>query len=269
MGNALVSIITPVYNAEKYIKDAIESVLQQSYKNWELIVVNDGSTDNSKSIIKSNHDERIKYYEQENKGSAAARNIGLDQMKGDYFCFLDADDVLTKDSISSRINLFNSSGNLDFVDGTVLKYNETLSQVLYKWVPVSKGNPFQDLISLNGKNFLGLTWMIKRKSNFVYEMNERISHGEDLLFFLELSKKAETVYDFVHQSILRYRIHSSSAMRNTDGLIQGYRDIAQILESDPDISTKNFMMYKSKVNSILTKIYLKRGKLFQALSQRI
>ena len=87
MTDALVSILMPVYNAEAFISEAITSVIRQSHKNWELLIVNDGSTDRSKNIIHSFPDKRIQYFEQQNRGVSVARNVGLKNMKGDYFCF--------------------------------------------------------------------------------------------------------------------------------------------------------------------------------------
>ena len=91
----LVSIIIPCYNAEKYIAETIQSVINQTYKNWELIVVNDGSTDNSPDIIKEfvANDNRIAFIDKPNSGVSDSRNKGLAKAKGAYIAFLDADDV--------------------------------------------------------------------------------------------------------------------------------------------------------------------------------
>ena len=94
MNNELVSIIIPVYNAEKFLDDTINTVLDQTYTNWELILVNDCSKDKSKKIYdKYKKDKRIKWIDQkENGGPALARNRGIDESKGKFICFLDADD---------------------------------------------------------------------------------------------------------------------------------------------------------------------------------
>ena len=90
----MVSIIVPVYNIEKYIDECIQSVLNQTYTAWELILVDDGSTDNSGNICDeyAKTDTRIKVLHQKNQGVSAARNIALDKAEGDYIMFLDADD---------------------------------------------------------------------------------------------------------------------------------------------------------------------------------
>ncbi|HUD06423.1 MAG TPA: glycosyltransferase family A protein [Candidatus Saccharimonadales bacterium] len=86
-----VSIIMPTFNRAYTIKDAINSIVDQSYKNWELIVVDDGSTDNTKSLINSIGDERIKYLSQHNQGPAVARNFGISEAKGKWIAYLDSD----------------------------------------------------------------------------------------------------------------------------------------------------------------------------------
>lgn len=102
----LVSIIVPVYNAQKFLSDTINSVLEQSYNNFELILVNDCSKDNSKNIYtKFMNDNRIKWIEQEKNGGAAlARNKGIEIANGRYICFLDADDKWDKDKITKQVN---------------------------------------------------------------------------------------------------------------------------------------------------------------------
>ena len=90
----MVSIIVPVYNAEKYIDECIQSVLCQTYAAWELLLVDDGSTDNSGNICDkyAREDIRIKVLHQKNQGVSVARNVALDWAKGDYIIFLDSDD---------------------------------------------------------------------------------------------------------------------------------------------------------------------------------
>jgi glycosyltransferase involved in cell wall biosynthesis len=101
----LVSIIIPVYNAEKYLAEAVRSAMEQTWPNKEIIIIDDGSTDNSLSIAKSFESENIKVFTQTNKGASTARNKGLEQAKGDYIQFLDADDLLSPDKLQSQVKL--------------------------------------------------------------------------------------------------------------------------------------------------------------------
>lgn len=95
------SIIMPAYNVEKYIKEAIDSVLNQKTKyNYELIIVNDGATDNTKKIIQSIESDKIKYIEQKNQGLSGARNTGINNAVGKYITFMDSDDLLEDGSIN-------------------------------------------------------------------------------------------------------------------------------------------------------------------------
>ena len=110
--NNLVSIITPAYNAEKYIKDTIESVISQTYTNWEMIIVNDASVDNTKNIIKSyqQKDERIKLISLDtNQGVANARNTAIENAKGQYIAFLDADDYWEKEKLAEQIKFMQNN----------------------------------------------------------------------------------------------------------------------------------------------------------------
>ena len=99
----LVSIIIPCYNASSYIKETINSVLTQTFQNFEILLINDGSTDNSSSIIKTIIDDRIHLVEQENQGVSSTRNKGIAMAKGEFIVFLDADDLLHPNFLERRV----------------------------------------------------------------------------------------------------------------------------------------------------------------------
>lgn len=131
--NPLVSIIVPVYNVEQYIRRCIDSILNQSYKNIELIIVDDGSTDSSPQIIKEYIDKAI-IVTQRNKGQAAARNTGLSHATGDFLCFVDSDDYLLDNAIMSMIDTIQRT-NADLVCGLAISTgkNETKIPVIHKF----------------------------------------------------------------------------------------------------------------------------------------
>ena len=106
---SLVSVITPLYNAEKYIAGSINSILAQTWPNIELIIIDDGSTDNSFKIAKSFESEKVKVLQQTNKGASAARNYGLKAAKGRYVQFFDADDLLNPEKIEDQVICLNDS----------------------------------------------------------------------------------------------------------------------------------------------------------------
>lgn len=109
MNTKKVSVIVPVYKAEKYISDTIQSLLAQTYENFEVIIVDDGSPDKSIEICRQFTDSRIKIVQQSNRGLAGARNTGIRQAQGDYLSFLDADDLWTPDKLEKHVKHLNSS----------------------------------------------------------------------------------------------------------------------------------------------------------------
>lgn len=111
----LVSVIIPCYNHGRFLSKAIESVLTQTYSNFEIIVIDDGSTDNTKEIVQ-NYKE-VKYVYQINQGLSASRNTGIDQSTGEYLVFLDADDWLLTDALMTNLNILRASPQLAFVSG--------------------------------------------------------------------------------------------------------------------------------------------------------
>jgi len=120
-----ISIIVPVYNAEKYIEKCLDSILNQTYKNIEVIVVNSGSTDNSEAIIKQYED--IKYIQAGNNGVSVARNIGIESVTGDYFCFVDADDYIDKKLIESLSNYIQE--NYDLIKFKLKKVDNKFEEI--------------------------------------------------------------------------------------------------------------------------------------------
>lgn len=109
----LITVIINVYNEEKFIKKCIESVINQTYKNLEILIINDGSTDNTLNICKSFNDKRIKIITTENLGLSLSRNIGIDNSRGEYLYFIDADDFIEPDTIEYLYNLCKKY-NVDF-----------------------------------------------------------------------------------------------------------------------------------------------------------
>ncbi|MHC4365321.1 MAG: glycosyltransferase [Planctomycetota bacterium] len=118
--NPLVSVIMPAYNAAEYIAEAIESVLIQNYRNFELIIVDDGSTDNTKDIVASFKDDKIKYFYKQNAGPSSARNFAIKRAKGQYIMPLDSDDMMTPDFIASHLQEFERYPEADLVYSDVL-----------------------------------------------------------------------------------------------------------------------------------------------------
>lgn len=121
----LVSVITPVYNSERFIAETIKSVMAQTYKNWEMIIVDDCSNDNTASVISQFEDQRIKYYKLDhNSGAAVARNVAIEKAKGRYIAFLDADDMWKPDKLDKQITFMkNFNIGFSFTSYEIVKKN--------------------------------------------------------------------------------------------------------------------------------------------------
>ena len=261
--NPLVSIIMAAYNVSAFVGEAIKSVLGQTYSNWELLIINDGSYDNTEDVILSFSDPRIIYYAQTNQGVSAARNQGLKYMRGDFFCFLDADDILTRDSIALRLGKFLQNPAIQFIDGRVQAMDLELNFVQRDFIPRFRGNPLEELKMLKENCFYGITWMIRREPGRVYSFNKHVKYAEDLLFYLELSNGG--LYDFINDIIYINRQVPGSAMHNISGLINGYRFLLPYLLKHFRYSFKQKLHLYWKIQLLLIKLFvrykLNKGKI--------
>lgn len=250
----LVSVIMPVYNAEKYLCEAIESVINQTYANWELLITNDGSTDNSKNILQSYTDKRIKIIHQENKGVSAARNRGLDMMIGNYFTFLDADDRLSSNSLETRISFAEQHPDADMIAGPVVFFNDLGPQKT--WYPDYRGNPFPLFIRNDERVFCNPALLIRRKESVVYKFKEAMTYVEDLLFFASISQQQRHNYDYVSEIVYQYRITGDSAMKNLKLLEKGYWSFYDEVKKMPDITYDQKRYLKWRILRIMALSYL-------------
>lgn len=259
----VISIIMPAYNAEQYIKDSIESVLKQPFPNWELIIVNDGSVDNTEQVVLTFQDTRIKYVKQQNSGVSSARNKGLSMMQGDFFCFLDADDLMTPSGLTSRIHVFQLNPALSFVGGGQVHYNSDLSKVLKFQLPNYEGFPKRGLIRLNEGCFINCgTWLIKRNRKRNYQFPEGWTHSEDLGFFLSISEDGKL--GFTKEIVQVYRRLSESAMTNLEGLAKGYRNYYSYVKSFNGVRKADLVYLNFRIRRIMFLSCLRMGKIRNA-----
>ena len=115
--NCMFSIIIPVYNAEKYIETTVKSILNQTYKNFELLLINDGSNDNSKQICEelSKKDSRIRFFDRVNEGASKSRNYGIEKSSFEYICFLDADDYVENNMLQEYVKILEKYKNVEMI----------------------------------------------------------------------------------------------------------------------------------------------------------
>jgi teichuronic acid biosynthesis glycosyltransferase TuaG len=267
MKQPLVSVIMPAYNAAAYIEEAIQSVLNQTYQNWELLIVNDGSKDDTEAKIKAFEDTRIHYFKQENQGVSAARNLALKNMKGDFFCFLDADDAYPPKSIEARLKVFKESEDIYFVDGTVLKKDADLKETLSVKKHTFVGDPRSALIRLDGSCFFGPSWMIRRDIDRTYQMKVGMTHAEDLFFYISISDKG--IYKSCDEEILYYRVTDSSAMSNLKGLENGYAELYEEVKQIEGVDQEDLNYLKKRIRRIMFRSYLRNLELIKAIKAYI
>lgn len=148
----MVSVIIATYNYARYISEAIYSLQQQTFKDWECIIVDDGSTDNTREVVNEiiKNENRVSYHAIKNSGPSVARNAGVGLSKGNYILFLDADDLLQSDKILSHVTAFALDANLDVAYGDVRYFNDgdknhdnyffSLHKNKKQWIPVFSGN---------------------------------------------------------------------------------------------------------------------------------
>lgn len=218
MKQGLISIITPMYNAEKYVGLTIESVLEQTYKNWEMIIVNDGSKDSSAKIVENyvQKDSRIKLINQTNAGSATARNNALRNAQGQYICFLDADDLWDAVFLEKQIN-FLKEKNAALVFSSYRRIDEQGEQKLEPFI-VPESVTYKAL--LKTCSISCLTALYDREQvGEQYFKDELKSLRDDFVFWLQVLKKVKFAYG--NKVILAsYRVFASSTTGNKRKVIK-------------------------------------------------
>ena len=133
--NILISIVVPTYNNEKFLDKCVESILSQTYHEFELLIINDGSTDNTINVLQPylKKDQRIKLHNTKNKGVSSARNLGISKAKGEYICFIDSDDWVEKDYLSQFVSKIKNPKILIiqeiFQNRNSKKYTNTLYEI--------------------------------------------------------------------------------------------------------------------------------------------
>lgn len=185
-----VSVIVPVYNKEDYLKRCINSVLNQTYKNLEIILINDGSTDNSKGILTgfAREYEQIRYYEfQRNYGVARARNYGLSKATGEYVYFLDADDYLVVQAVEVLVD---NIRDYSAIAGPLLK--KTVKDSSIKDVNVQLYTQENKIKMLRGKTVLNILFSNKQIRRYKLNFDEEVSFFSDLTFLIPLLAKEDT-----------------------------------------------------------------------------
>lgn len=229
----LVSVIMPAYNAEKYIAESIESVIAQTYTNWELIIVDDGSTDNTAKIV-SNYvvlDTRIKYICQENQKQGIARNNGLKLSKGKFIAFLDSDDIWVADKLEIQLKCIEENrSDLVFSAGFVFSKDISVPDYEYNTIlgELQGDNGFKSLLR---RNFIPILSVLVTRQALIgvggFDHRPEIQNVEDYHLWLKMLLKGFAFFG-MSDRLFYYRQHKD-----------------QVTASDPCASEKVLIMLDS------------------------
>ena len=261
---ALISIVMPAYNAETYIAEAIASVLAQTFDDWELLIVNDGSTDGTAAAIASFDDPRIRLFHQRNAGIGAARNSALHHATGAYLCFLDADDVLPPRSLQARMELLIRNPEVDIADGRMVEMDSTMTRTLRVFQPTFTGMPFSELVRLSGSCFAGVTWMLRWPVTPPLRFEEASTQMEDLMFILAYSQPGRR-YAHVDEEVLLYRRTGKSSTSDLRGMERSYKHVHRWLVSKGWASRKDLRRFRYRSRRVMAASWLHAGKPLHAM----
>jgi glycosyltransferase involved in cell wall biosynthesis len=208
-----VSVIIPVYNGERFIRQSIQSVVEQGYDNLEIVCVDDGSTDNTRSLIAKEFPQ-VSYVYQANKGPAAARNLGMRSSTGEYIAFLDSDDIWLPGKLSAQIECMRQHDDAKISHTNInLKVAGKLGETIYP-IATQDGRIFEGLLLHTG-SVVCSTLLLKREciDNVGY-FDEELRTSEDVHLFLRLAYRYE--FHFLKQPLVTKVHHGANLTSGTN-----------------------------------------------------
>jgi len=249
--NPKISVIIPTYNRADLITRAISSVLNQTYKSFEIIVIDDGSTDNTKEVLKSYIEKKqIKYLYQQNHGPAAARNLGIKYSKGELIAFLDSDDEWLPEKLEKQIKIFNESKNarlgVVYCDVAIMEGRKQIAERR----SIYKGKIFPQILE---KDIVwgGSSAMVNRKIFSVCgNFDENLPESDDWELWIRVSKKFN--FDFVPEVLVKQYVHPGSLSVTIPKLkkIKAYQYILKKFLKDYQNNPKIFSNYLCHLGSL-------------------
>ena len=222
-GSPLVSVIIPSYNYGRFLGQTLDSVIAQTYLHWECIVVDDGSTDNTREIVESyaGRDSRVKYLYQTNQRAGTARNNGLRNSTGVYLQFLDADDLIESRKIERQVKYLEQHPEVDIIYGSVRTFPEDDPPAFLSesagpeslWMPRISGSGKQALMALIKLPLLIHAPLLRRSVNgSVIWFDEKLRACEDWLFWVQCALQGRRFhYEKIDGTLAFYRTHATSA----------------------------------------------------------
>ena len=235
----LVSVIMPNYNSEKYVKNTVESVLRQTYANWELIFVDDFSTDSSLSIVESFHDERIRIFRNRvNQGAAVSRNVGIEAARGKWIAFLDSDDLWLPDKLSKQLTYMVENG-YDFTCTSYEVINEN-AEKLAVFIPKKERFTYRDILKHNHIGCLTVIYHAERLGKVM--MPPEAIKREDLACWLSILRNGTPVH-CMPDVLSVYKVHKNSVSSNKWKMIRYQWNVLRKVEGLSLIRSSVYMLY--------------------------
>lgn len=240
MKNA-VSIIIPIYNIQEYIKPCLESVLGQTHNDIEVILINDGSSDDSGSICDSyaNQDDRVRVIHQNNLGVSAARNKGLAATTGEYIMFVDGDDMIDTNMVAYMLDKASTNSNCTLVSCAVTRHHNNIGISGENTLRFNKVEASIDMLYMNNMDNGPCAKLIPSKIAKSIKFNPKITIAEDLDYIYKILQKIDNEV-FINSSLYYYRIAPGSAMtkpfteRRMDGFIATRGIVSHALKTGND-----------------------------------
>lgn len=254
----MISIVLPVYNGQKYIRQSIESVIKQDYTDWELLVIDDGSTDQSRAIVKEFEDNRIHYHYQNNQGPSMARNKGISLAKGEYIAFIDADDLYTFNKLSEQIRFMENHPEIQisYCDAQVVDKGLKLINVLKSEGLYVKKEDFYAQLLFRQIIPLPPAIMLKKECFQEVKYNERLVHAEDYDLTIQLARKFR--FGYLPESLYIYRRHEDNLTNGHEKQVQAEMKIVKSIgiANIKEIVNKSTFSFEDK-SLLLAKIFMK------------
>lgn len=225
--SALVSIITPSYNSARFINECVSSVLEQTYTNWELIIIDDASEDNSKELIRNiaERDNRIKFvFLTKNIGVAGARNIALEMSEGRYIAFLDSDDIWKKEKLRTQID-FMQLHNISFSFSSYQPMSEN-GMEFFREIKVPSKVDYNFFLK---NTIIGCLTVVLDKDKLSDFKMPKLNTSQDMALWLSIMKGGVVAYG-IEKSLAFYRIVGNSNTSNKFKVIQGVWRIYRVEE---------------------------------------
>ena len=249
MKRPIVSVIIPTYNSVQYLGEAIESVFLQTYQNLEVIVVDDGSTDDTASFMNA-YRERVKYLRQQNQGPSKARNAGISIAIGPYTAFLDADDVWVPEKLEKQINAIEQDPNIALIYSRCVFFDEQTGQEQeIHPKEISSGNVFETILD---RPLCALSSVVvdSRILKAVNGFDEALNTAEDTHLYLKIARDHKVMG--IPDILVKKRNHRSNLSSRVDVPIGTLGCLDRIVELFPELDVDKYLPMR--------KAYLKKGK---------